>query len=173
MAVTPEESAKVAIAELVDSGESVTVRAVRKRANTSTAVASEAVKVWKAAQGLVREPVEVPAVVSARLAAVWTEAVELARAEFEAERAGWVQRVEEVESERDGLILDLSEVEDMQETLLEQVAALQGKLRDIQIEHDTATMELRTRADRAEAKAEALTEERDRLIVERDKLQAK
>src|SRR5690625_2027948 len=75
-APTPEDRAEAAARDLADRGQAVTARAVRKAAGVRMTVAAAAARAWREAtrdRAEVEVP-EVPADVSARLAAVWADA---------------------------------------------------------------------------------------------------
>ena len=160
------ERARIAADELTAAGETVTARAVREKAGVSMTVAAQIAREWKTSAEAERAIPEIPKRVQVRVEGLWKEAIDTVRDEFEAERQGWQQRLEETVEERDGLIKDVAtsetEVAELQELLektqkeaLASVAGLEEVLRGVT-----------SRADRAEAQVQALQEERDRLIQE-------
>ncbi len=123
---------------------------------------------------------EAPATVTARFEAIWREAVIAARAEFALEREG-------LEGLEGRLAAAAAELEDANTTVTELEQRVEDEQRDASgaaaqaAAHAAAWAEeradftrkladVRSRADRAEAGAEAVEKERDRLIVERDEV---
>src|SRR5699024_1158154 len=112
---------------------------------------------------------EVPEVVTRRFEAAWREAVTTAREEFAEARSGWQTRLETADAELGDLAKlvetlepELADVNDAAQRAKEEAQQAREGLQEQIVEH-------RSRADRAEAKVEVLTEERDRLLAEREK----
>jgi len=147
----------------------VTARAVRQRAQVAMTVAAEAARAWNEAQAEAEAVPEVPEVVTRRFEAAWREAVTTAREEFAEARSGWQTRLETADAELGDLAklvetleAELAEVNDAAQRAKEEAQQAREGLQEQIVEH-------RSRADRAEAKVEVLTEERDRLLAEREK----
>lgn len=89
---TPEGRAEDAVAALLAREEPITAAAVRKEAGTSMAVALDAVRAWKRRDDEREEDDdagEVPREVAALHRAAWVEAVKVARAAYDDERAAF------------------------------------------------------------------------------------
>lgn len=174
---TPEEKALAAAEALAAGGTSVTARAVREASGVRMAVATEAARSWNdaaAAQGAVPE---VPEAVRRRFDAVWTEAYGAARAEFDEARAGWEARVSRLETESAELVKAVEEAEQEAERVSAAAAAnAESAAAALARAGEVASKEAReashllaaatSRADKAEGRLEAITAERDRLLVE-------
>jgi small-conductance mechanosensitive channel len=135
-------------------------------------VAAEAARVWNEREIEARAVPDPSPAVAARFAALWCEAVTVARAEFAEARSGWRNRVGQVEAEREALAADVEQVETERDEARQDAAAVREQAA---VASATAAVELvgqRSRADKAEARAEAVEGERDRLVVERDGLLA-
>ncbi len=166
------ERARIAADELTAAGETVTARAVRETAGVSMTVAAQVAREWKTSAEAERAIPEIPKRVQVRVEGLWKEAIDTVRDEFEAERQGWQQRLEETVEERDELIKDVA-------TLETKVGELQALLETTREEAQARAVDLEevlrsatSRADRAEAQVQALQEERDRLIKENQVSQA-
>ncbi len=166
------ERARIAADELTAAGETVTARAVREKAGVSMTVAAQVAREWKTSAEAERSIPEIPKRVQVRVEGLWKEAIDTVRDEFEAERQGWQQRLEETVEERDELIKDVA-------TLETKVGELQALLETTREEAQARAVDLEevlrsatSRADRAEAQVQALQEERDRLIKENQVSQA-
>jgi chromosome segregation ATPase len=156
---TPEDRAASAAEALAAEGVPVTARAVRERSGVRMALATEAARAWNEQQSTEQAVPEPPAAVQARFDALWREAVTVARADFSEARAGWQAKIAKAEQDRSDMAEDLGNVEDERDQAVK-AASEAGK----------ATTAQRSRADKAEGRAEPLTTERDRLIQERDRL---
>lgn len=156
---TPEERAVAAAESLAAEGLTVTARSVRDRSGVRMAIASEAARAWNEQQSKDDDVPEAPAAVQARFAALWREAVTVARAEFAEARAGWEAKIAKAKEDADAMAEDLGKVEDERDKALKAAS---------DAEQEVTTQ--RSRADKAEGRAETLEGERDRLIGERDGL---
>lgn len=156
---SPEDRAAAAAETLAAEGVAVTARAVRERSGVRMALASEAARAWNEHQSTEQAIPEAPAAVQARFTALWREAVTLARAEFAEARSGWEARIAKAEQEKNEMADDLGRIEEERDEALDAAAKA-----------EEATSGQRSRADKAEGRAEALEVERDRLIKERDGL---
>lgn len=166
------ERARIAADELTAAGETVTARAVREKAGVSMTVAAQVAREWKTSAEAERSIPEIPKRVQVRVEGLWKEAIDTVRDEFEAERQGWQQRLEETIEERDGLIKDIA-------TLETEVGEFQTLLETVRTEALASAADLNetlrsvsSRADRAEAQVHSLQEERDRLIQDNQASQA-
>lgn len=143
-------------------------------------VAADVAREWNQREQSKGDVPSVPDALRTRFDAIWAEAVVLARAEHAAEREGWQQRLTQLEAERDALTDDLAKAEDALDSAVTDAKVQQQEAQQLaeraraeaeqraQLTADELAGE-RSRADRAEARAEALVEERDRLIGERDR----
>lgn len=163
------ERAVTAAEALSAEGAAVTARAVRSRAQVSMTVAAAAAREWNQSEAEASAVPEVPEAVSRRFDAVWRDAVIAARGEYERAKDGWNAAIEAARAERD-------ESAELADRLEGELAAVRNQAKQDAAEAVSARQELgeqlavaTSRADRAEARAEALAEERDRLIRERDK----
>jgi len=135
--------AREAVEDLVAEGLAVTVRAVRERAGVRTAAAAQAARAH-AEDLAASDPVpDVPGPVAGRFAAVWRQAVLLARAEHAEAAAGWARRLEELTLERDEAEADLRGAE-------AEVEALTGERDKALAELDGCRAELDGLAGRAQ-----------------------
>lgn len=173
----PRAAALIAAEALAAKGQPVTARSVRETAAVQMAVAAEVAREWKARESAAAAVPPVPEVVQARLAGVWAEAVQAARAEHERAVAGWRSQVEQVEAERDEAISTADEqaaaAQQDSERAAAQVTALQERLAyhettigTLRVDLDTAHVgRAAAREDAAEARGEAtvLREEVTRL----------
>lgn len=174
---TPEQRATDAAETLGAEGVPVTARAVRERSGVRMTVATEAARAWNEREAQAQAVPEPPASVEARFAALWREAVAMARHEFAEARAGWQSKIEQVEAERTSLAEEVEQVETERDQASAEAAALRDQIgteraraaADATSASD-ALAEQRSRADKSEARAEAIEAERDRLISERDRL---
>lgn len=158
---TPEERAAAAAEALAAEGITVTARSVRDRSGVRMAIASDAARAWNEQQSKDEDVPEAPAAVQARFAALWREAVTVARAEFAEARAGWEAKIAKAKEDSDAMAEDLGKVEDERDKALKKASDVEKEV--------TAQ---RSRADKAEGRAETLAGERDRLVRERDNLGA-
>ncbi|MET4143808.1 DNA-binding protein [Arthrobacter sp. UYCo732] len=158
---TPEERAAAAAEALAAEGAAVTARSVRDRSGVRMALAAEAARAWNDQQSKEATVPEPPAAVQARFAALWREAVTLARGEFAEARTGWEARIAKAEEERNGTAEDLGKVEDERDKALKEATKAAE-----------AVTTQRSRADKAEGRTEAIAAERNRLVEERDRLLA-
>lgn len=126
-AQAPEDRAETAARDLADRGQAVTARAVREAAGVRMAVAVAAARAWReaTAEDSEVEVPEVPADVTARLAAVWADAYRAAVAAVTPERDQLASEVEELRGEVEALTATVSEVEDEQATTAGQRDAAQ------------------------------------------------
>jgi hypothetical protein len=108
---TPEARAERAAEELDAEGLAVTARAVRERAGVRMGAAAAAARRWARGRLDAAGAPEPPAGVAARFDAVWRDAWRAARAELDAERAGWLRRVDAAESEAAALGGDVERLE--------------------------------------------------------------
>lgn len=158
------ERARAAADELSAEGEIVTARAVRSRAQVSMAVAAQIAREWKTAAETERAIPEIPGRVQIRVEGLWKEAIDTVREEFEVERQGWQTRLDELSQERDDLIKEVTNL-DARTTELQDIIATARKENVAAIKGlEEALTTVTSRADRAEARVEALQVERDRLI---------
>lgn len=166
-----ETQAKVdrAVEELEAEGVPVTSRAVRERAGVRMSVAAEAARAWNERQQAVDVP-EVPDVVVTRMEGIWREAVQQARAELSAEREGLRQQAQAAHDEVEAYRAEVHSLEVTRDQQAAQLREFQEEAARERESEQKLLEELRRRADRAEAKAEAVTDERDRLLAERDSL---
>ena len=169
-----EERALRAAEALAAADQPVTARSVRERAGVAMAVASAAATAWNEKVTAAEAVPDIPDDVLRRFAGVWAAAHEQARSTFTEERDGLRAHLREVEAERDDLIDDLAEEESRRD---QEVAAAEDRLeearlvitdRERQLEeqrerHEEQVdaqreelIEIRTRADRAEAALTAL-----------------
>ena len=102
--LTPDERAVAATAALAAGGDQVTARAVQQAARVNMSVAARAAREWNEQQAHARQVPPPPDALLLRLQGIWREAVELARAEHEAERDGWAAKLKNAEDERDGAL---------------------------------------------------------------------
>jgi len=192
---TPEQRAEDAAEALAASGTAVTARAVRERSGVRMTVAAEAARTWNEREAQAEAVPEPPAAVEARFLALWREAISVARGEFVESRTGWQVKVEQANAERDAAAEEVERAEAERDTLKERLEdatrmhasayeALTAARDDARAETiaareqaaaneakiGEALAEQRSRADRAEARAEAVAGERDRLLAERDEL---
>ncbi|MEW1808450.1 DNA-binding protein [Pseudarthrobacter sp. NPDC080039] len=176
---TPVLRAAGAAEALAAEGIAVTARAVRERSGVRMTVAADAARAWNEREALAEAVPEPPAAVQVRFAALWREAVVLARGEFAEARAGWHAKLEQAEAERKALAEEIEQVEIERDQARAEVGAVRDQ---VAVERDRAAAaaasaaealgELRSRADKSEARAQAVEGERDRLISERDRLLA-
>ena len=181
--VTTEEKATRAAEELAAEGLSVTAAAVRERSGVRMATAATAAKAWKEREkkvdGTSAEPVpeQLQARFLAAFAGAWHEARALSRAEFDEARAGWDAKLSASESEVTKLTAVVDELEQECERIeTEARGAAQLASEEIAVagtlaaekanEHASQLAAERSRADRAEGALAAVTEERDRLLVQ-------
>ena len=162
---TPEQRAMEAAEVLAAEGAPVTARAVRERSGVRMTVAADAARAWNEREAQAQAVPEPPAAVEARFAALWREAVAVARSEFAEARTGWQAKVEQVEAERDQARAEAAAIRDQVAAERDQAAADAASVSE-------ALAEQRSRADKSEARAEAVEGERDRLVSERDRLLA-
>ena len=184
MEQTPTQRAEAAAEELAADGQAVTARAVRAASGVRMAVAAEAARAWNERVDQEGQVPDMPAAFGVRAEAMWRATYALARDEFAAERSGWEGRVVLAEQEAGQLRADVDEME-VQLAAAQEAAAQVSKQAD-ELRRDLARVEgessarkaeaeqfrvevrevraqldnERTRADRAEARAEALTESR-------------
>ena len=151
----------------------VTARAVRARSGVRMTVAAEAARVWNERESQAGAVPDLPAVVQARFTAVWREAFTAARAEFEQARAGWLAKVAQVEAERDGLAEEIEHAEAAREEALRETVTVREQAAQAAAESAEVVAGERSRADKAEARLEAVGAERDRVIGERDREQVR
>ncbi|MBG0741073.1 DNA-binding protein [Paeniglutamicibacter antarcticus] len=192
---TPEQRAAEAAEALAAGGTAVTARAVRERSGVRMTVAAEAARSWNEREAQTEAVPEPPAAVEARFIALWREAVTFSRGEFVEARTGWHATVEQARAERDAAVEDVERAETERDALAERLEDA-GRLhasayealtaardearaetlaaREQGVAAETRSREVlagqRSRADKAEARAEAVAGERDRLLAERDEL---
>lgn len=116
-------------------------------------------RAWNVQQSKDEDVPEAPAAVQARFVALWREAVTVARAEFAEARAGWEAKTAKAKEDSDAMAEDLGKVEDER-----------GKALTKAPDAEKEVAAQRSRADKAEGKAETIADERDRLVGERDGL---
>lgn len=192
---TPEQRAADAAEALAAGGAAVTARAVRERSGVRMTVASEAARAWNEREAQAEAVPDPPAAVEARFLALWREAVSTARGEFVEARTGWqtkleqanaerdavAEEVERAEAERDTMAGQLEEASRMHASAYEALKAARDEARAetvaareqaaaAEVRSGEALAEQRSRADKAEARAEAIAGERDRVLAERDEL---
>ncbi|MDO5067432.1 MAG: DNA-binding protein [Propionibacteriaceae bacterium] len=158
MTTTPEQRAQQAAEEIAAAGKRVTARAIRTAAGVSMTVAAAAARTWNEQEEAQDAP-PVPETVQLRLTGVWREAVAAARAEHEAARQGWETQLAAAQAEGRELESALEDIESRAEQLRLKVEDLQAQLQG-----------QRTRADRAEARAEAEQNQAQQLRAEAEKL---
>lgn len=156
----PRAAALAAAEALAAKGEAVTARSVRASAGVQMAVAAEVAREWKAREAAAGAVPPVPEVVQARLAGVWAEAVQAARAEHERAVEGWRAQVEQVEAERDEAITAADELavaaQHDADQATEKITALQGQLTEQATTIESLRHDLDTaHTERAEAREEA------------------
>lgn len=156
----PRAAALAAAEALAAKGEPVTARAVRAAAEVQMAVAAEVAREWKTREAAAAAVPPVPEVVQARLAGVWAEAVQAARAEHERAIEGWRAQVEQIEAERVEAITAADEQAAAARHDSEQAAAaltaLQAQLDEETTANDALRRELDTANDeRSQAREEA------------------
>ena len=173
----PRAAALAAAEDLAAKGAAVTARSVRASAGVQMAVAAEVAREWKARETAVAAVPPVPEVVAARLAGVWAEAVQAARAEHEQAVEGWRAQIEQVEAERVEAISAADELAAaaqrdadqaaqqftaLQDQLTQQLHAIETLRHDLELAH---TERAQAREDAAGARGEAtvLREEAARL----------
>lgn len=173
----PRAAALAAAEALAAEGSAVTARAVRERASVQMSVAAEVAREWKAREIAMAAVPAIPEVVQTRLAGVWAEAVQAARAEHERAVEGWRAEVERIEAERHEAIAAADEATAAAERDAEQAAQAMAALRQEVTEHTNTLGELRAelktayehraaaREEAAEARGEAtvLRQEIERL----------
>ena len=177
-----EDKASRAAQELAAEGLSVTAASVRERSGVRMATAAAAAKAWKArekkADGEPAEPVpeQLQARFLAASEAAWREARALSRSEFDEARAGWEVKLRASESEVAKLTAVVDELEQECERLdteargaaqlaFEEIALAGALAAEKNDDHASQLAAERSRADRAEGALEAVTAERDRLLV--------
>jgi len=158
-ASNPEEKAARAAEELVAEGKPITARAVRERAGVSMAVATDAARTWNERAAELESVPDLPDDVQARFEGVWRAAYVAARKEFDEARAAWVSRYETAQKDVAALTKSVSELE-------EQLAREQEEVREEQRAMRNEMTAAHARAAKAEGALEAVTAERDRLLVE-------
>lgn len=178
---SPEQRAADAAEALAAEGAPVTARAVRERSGVRMTQAAEAARAWNEREAQAEAVPEPPAPVEARFAAIWREAVLAARGEFAEARVGWQSKLEQAEAEREALAKELEQAEAERDRAQEEAGArLEAAQQEAAATREhaeraaaAAAEELaaqRSRADKAESRAEAVEGERDRLLAERDEL---
>lgn len=155
---TPREKADAAAEALAAEGLDVTARAVRERAGVRMTVAVEAAREWGQQQTAAVTAPDVPDVVATRFEAIWREAWQAARAEFDAERAGLAAKVAAAAEERDRLVNDIEHLEAERDQAAQQAEALRTKLTAAEQTHAAALKEAENRATGAEGLAAGLRE---------------
>lgn len=138
---TPEDRAEATARDLADRGQAVTARAVREAAGVRMTVAAAAARAWREAtsEAAEVEVPEVPADVSARLAAVWADAYRAAVATVTPERDRLAAEVEELRAEVEALTATVSEVEDERDQATQQLHAAQDDQSTIEYQLRDAT----------------------------------
>ncbi|WP_130176587.1 DNA-binding protein [Cryobacterium sp. SO1] len=187
--VPAEDKATRAADELAAEGVSVTAAAVRERSGVRMATAAAAAKAWKErenkAVAVATEPVpeQLQARFLAAAEAAWHEARALSRAEFDEARAGGELKLRESESEVAKLTAAVEDLEQECERIdtearvaaqlaAEEIAAVQTLAAEQANEQASQLAAERSRADRAEGALEAVTAERDRLLVQLEQIRA-
>ena len=182
MEQTPIQRAEAAAEQLAAAGEAVTGRSVRAAAGVKMAIAGEAARAWNEREAREGQVPDMPDAFATRANGMWRAAYALARDEFAAERAGWEARVKTLEQDAAQLTGDLDDMESQRDVIqvgadaaAQQADVLRSRLdrsealaEDRQAEADRLRQEVRelrarldqerTRADRAEARTEALVE---------------
>lgn len=158
-------------------------------------VAAEAARSWNEREAQAEAVPEPPTVVEVRFVALWREAVAVARDEFVEARTGWQAKVEQARAERDAAVDDVERAEVERDALAARLenagrmhasayealttAREEARAETLIAREQTAAAEVRSaellaeqwsRADKAEARAEAVAGERDRLLAECDEL---
>ena len=157
---SPEQRAWQAAEEVAAQGRRVTARAIREAAGVSMAVAAATARAWNESQGPEDVP-PVPEAVQLRLAGVWREAVAAARTEHDVARQGWEAQLAETQDEA-------RELETALEAAEAQLEQLNREVEDLQ----TQVQRQRSRADRAEARAETEQGQVQQLRAEVEEVRA-
>lgn len=184
-AIPADERALRAADDLAAEGLSVTAAAVRERSGVRMATAAATAKAWKErerkAESEATDPV--PERLQARFLAVWHEARALSRAEFDEARTDAEMKLRASENEAAKLTAAVEELEgecerfaaearNAAQLAVEEIAAAQA-LADQKADDQASQLAVeRSRADRAEGALEAVTAERDRLLVQLDAARA-
>lgn len=179
---TADERAARAAEELASEGASVTGAAVRERSGVRMSTAHAAAKAWREREKAVDEATEsAPEQLQSRFLTAfegaWREARALARADFDEARAGWEAKLHEAAKESAKLTVAVDELEQENERIASEVkAAATQANEEIAVARALASERAadqaaqlaaeRSRADRAEGALEAITGERDRLLIE-------
>lgn len=144
---TPEDRAEAAARDLADRGQAVTARAVRETAGVRMAVAADAARAWREAseESSEVEVPEVPADVTARLAAVWADAYRTAVAAVSPERDQLAAEVAELRTETEALTATVTEVEAERDDAVQQRDAAQSDQTSAeeQLREATRTIDIR------------------------------
>lgn len=167
-AETPESRAEAVARDLVDTGRTVTARAVREAAGVRMAVAAEVARAWREAAADEPEIIvpPVPEDVTGRLNAIWADSYRAAISAVSPERDRLARRVKELEDEVEKAIAEVTSLEDDKERAdLESgeanERAKQAEARADKSIHEARETEARTTA--AENRATAAEAERDRI----------
>ncbi len=152
---TPAERAKAAAEQLAAAGQAITARAVRQASGVKMSLAADVAREWNEARDQEVESPDVPPTIQLRVEAIWREAYTLARREFDAERAGWMARIETAGRELAELTTDLDDMQAQRD------AAHQDAKRAAEV-----VDEARARIATAEAQTQAATGEVERVREE-------
>lgn len=165
---TPESRAEAVARDLVDTGRTVTARAVREAAGVRMAVAAEVARAWREAATDEPEVIvpPVPEDVTGRLNAIWADSYRAAFSAVSPERDRLAHRVKELEDEVEKTIAEVTSLEaDKERADLESgeanERAKQAEARADKSIHEARETEARTTA--AENRATAAEAERDRI----------
>lgn len=103
---------------------------------------------------------------------MWREAYSLARGEFEQARTGWQAKLQQSEAERNSMAEDVEQLEAQRDEALRAAVTTREQAAAAATAAAADLADQRSRADKAEASIETMTDERRRLIAERDRQQA-
>lgn len=174
-AETPEARAEAVARDLVDTGRTVTARAVREAAGVRMAVAAEVARAWREAAA--DEPeIAVPPVpedVTGRLNAIWADSYRAAVSAVSPERDRLERRVKELEDEVEKTISEVTSLEEDKERAdlelgkanarAEQAEALVDKSVREAREAESRSAEAENRASAEESRANTAEAERNRI----------
>lgn len=163
---TSEARAARAAEDLAAGGSPVSARAVRERAGVAMTVAAEAARTWNARMAEQQSVPDLPDDVRARLEGIWRTAYVAARQEFDEVRTGWAGKVATAEKDAAELAKTVADLEQQLEREQTDAHKTSQELAEVRAE----IAEVRTRAAKVEGALEAVTDERDRLLAERDEV---
>lgn len=168
---TPEARAEAAARDLADRGLPVTARAVRSAAGVRMSIASETAKAWNdaAAETDTLQVPDVPQDVTARLAAIWTDAYRAAHTALVPEYNRVTAELKAARSEVDSLTGDVVAMEADRDDLARRLTEAEATA----AEATGHAMGLERAARDAELRLESVERERDRLAAQIDALIAR